>query len=525
MMNVLITDDEVHIRSGLRFKVDWEKEGFIIAGEASNGIEALEILKKKEIDIVLTDVRMPIMDGIELARRCSIEYPGIKVIVLSGYSDYEYVRGTMKEGVRDYLLKPVAPDELVDSLRKIRIEVEQERRKTAESARIKRMMLNQLEEIQNQFLLYLVKEGAAAQPFVSERLRQLKLDGLADSGYSAQFVTVEIRGRDRERVKELRHSFQLICREISGKYEGTYAFYDPAYFNMIHYIHIIDPNESGVPLKLAKRTQRAVREWLKLETVIGIGNIISGIEGLKDGYISALLSWSRSTLGEQSQILESEHPSEGGIEYSPDLERKLTEAIEQANIHMFHDRLSGILLSCKSVQTFSFTAHRVLFLLSTIGKTYSVKSREFLDSTWECQQGIWSLAPQKKVESQLVQTASLLIDKVKHVRYSSGKTIVDSVREYLDLHYANEISLSMLSELFHINSAYLSETFKNQIGQNFSDYLVKLRMEKACSLLKDQHIKIIDIANMTGYSNAGYFSTVFKKHFGITPVEYRNKIQ
>src|SRR3954468_3316348 len=125
MLKVIITDDEIQIRKGLRMKVDWEAEGFDIAGEASNGKEALELLRNLEIDLVITDMRMPIMDGLELAKRCQQEFPKVKVIVLSGYSDFELVRGSMKEGVKDYLLKPVAPDELVEALQKIRKEIEE----------------------------------------------------------------------------------------------------------------------------------------------------------------------------------------------------------------------------------------------------------------------------------------------------------------------------------------------------------------------------------------------------------------
>ena len=136
MMKVLITDDEIQIRKGLRLKVDWEEEGFQIVEEASNGKEALEILQTMDIDIVITDMRMPIMDGVELAKHCHQEFPHVKVIVLSGYSDFDYVRNSMQQGVKDYLLKPVAPDELVEALRKIRKEVEEEKRKQVEIAQM-----------------------------------------------------------------------------------------------------------------------------------------------------------------------------------------------------------------------------------------------------------------------------------------------------------------------------------------------------------------------------------------------------
>jgi two-component system response regulator YesN len=206
MLKVLITDDEMQIRQGLRMKVDWEEEGFEIVGEASNGLEALEFLRSVKVEVVITDMRMPIMDGLELARQCQQEFPHIKVVVLSGYSDFDYVRGSMKEGVKDYLLKPVAPDELEETLKKIRKEAEEEKKKQAEAAQMRRLALTQLQEVQEQYLLYLVKEEWLEPAMVRERLRQLQLEELINERAEFQFITVEIRGsrEDTNRLKELR---------------------------------------------------------------------------------------------------------------------------------------------------------------------------------------------------------------------------------------------------------------------------------------------------------------------------------
>ena len=133
------------------------------------------------------------------------------------------------------------------------------------------------------------------------------------------------------------------------------------------------------------------------------------------------------------------------------------------------------------------------------------------------------LNSQDKVIETLLQLAQLIIEKIRLARFSNKK-IIDSIRHYVDQHFASEVSLTTLSNLFHINSAHLSETFKSHVGQNFSEYLVHLRMEKAKHLLKEDQLKIIDVANLVGFSNSGYFSTVFKKQFGQTPVEFRNSI-
>jgi two-component system, response regulator YesN len=528
MMKVIITDDEIQIRKGLRMKVDWEEEGFQIVGEASNGRDTLELLGTMDIDLVITDMRMPIMDGMELAKRCQQEFPKVKVIVLSGYSDFEYVRGSMKEGVKDYLLKPVAPDELVEALRKIRKEIEEERRKQVETARMRQLVLTQLQEVQEQYLLYLVKEEWLQLNLVIERLRQLQLEELVKENVVVQFFTVEIRESfgNPNRVKELWVPFQMLCKEVSKEHTGTFSFYDPSYANMIHFLQLIDSERVNDTSRLVESVQRNVKKLLNLETVIGIGNVVTGLATFKTGYISSLLAWSQSQLGSQSQIIDAAITKEEVFEFSPDLERKLTNAIENINFEAFKENIQTLLRGNgnQSILSFSFAANRLLFLLGSLARKYDIETKDIQKTIWNCQQSIWELNSQGKVIENLLQLAQLIIEKVRMARFSNGKLIVDSVRHYLDQHYASEISLTLLSELFHINSAHLSETFKNYVGQNFSDYLVNLRMDKAQQFLRDKELKIIDVANLVGFSNSGYFSTVFKKHFGQTPVEFRNSL-
>ncbi len=144
---------------------------------------------------------------------------------------------------------------------------------------------------------------------------------------------------------------------------------------------------------------------------------------------------------------------------------------------------------------------------------------------WNCQLGIWELTSRERVKGELLELAGVITEKVSETRHSpNGTAIVENVRQYMDRHYANEISLTSLAEQFHINSAYLSEMFKELVGQNFSDYLVNLRMDKARALLKDEQLKIIEIAHLVGYSNSGYFSTVFKRRFGQKPLDYRKSM-
>lgn len=522
-MKVLITDDEIQIRKGLRLKVDWEEEGFQLVEEASNGLEALEILQTQDIDIVITDMRMPIMDGVELAKRCHQEFPHVKVIVLSGYSDFDYVRNSLQQGVKDYLLKPVAPDELVEALRKIRKEIEEEKRKQNEISQMTRLVHSHLQELQEQFILHLAKEERLQLPIVIERLQQLQLEELANE--KVQFLTVEIRERHNpNRLEELRVPFQLLCKEIAQQEKATYVFTDPSFPNMVQFLQLVGSNSSAAN-HFVLQIQQNVNKLLKLETVIGIGTIVNGLTEFRSGYISSLLAWSQSQLGAKSQIIDQTTASEEVFDFSPDFERRISKSIENVDFAAFKDNLQMVLdgTDGRSVMSFSFGANQVLFMLGSLAKKYDVETKDIQNTIWNCQQNIWKLYSQHKVKEDLIQLASLIIEKVRLARFSNKK-LIDSIRHYVDQHYASEISLTTLSALFHINSAHLSETFKHQVGHNFSDYLVNLRMNHAKQLLKDKQLKIIDVSNLVGFSNSGYFSTVFKKHVGQTPVEFRNSI-
>jgi two-component system response regulator YesN len=251
--------------------------------------------------VVITDMRMPIMDGVELAKRCHAEFPHIKVVVLSGYSDFEYVKNSMKQGVKDYLLKPVAPDELVETLRKIRKEVEEEKRKKVEIAQMNRLVHSHLQEVQEQYILHLAKEERLQLSIVRERLQQLQLEELADENKKVQFLTVEIREvHGQIRLEELRIPFQLLCKEIAQEQAGTYVFTDPSYTNMVQFLQLNPASTS----ELVERIQQSVKTLLKLETVIGIGTVVNGLTEFRTGYISSLLAWSQSQLGSKSQIMD-----------------------------------------------------------------------------------------------------------------------------------------------------------------------------------------------------------------------------
>ncbi|MGO4376007.1 response regulator, partial [Paenibacillus sp. MCAF20] len=198
-------DDEAGVRGSIKAKIDWQAAGFRIDAEASNGEEALALLMNRPLpDVLLTDIRMPQMDGIALIDACKRLYPSLKIVVLSGYSDYVYMQAAIQAGVKDYLLKPVGRKELSELLAKLAAEIETEQ--AGERLRYADRMQReqQLQELQEQLLLRLVKEQFLGQSMIRERLEQLHMSSLADERRYVRFVTAEMRvpegrwGEDRE---------------------------------------------------------------------------------------------------------------------------------------------------------------------------------------------------------------------------------------------------------------------------------------------------------------------------------------
>ncbi|MGP4060388.1 response regulator transcription factor [Halobacillus sp. H74] len=523
VLNIMIVDDEKQIRNGLRMKIDEQKLELSIVEEASNGREALKKLNEIPIDILITDVKMPGMDGVELVKKCKeMNFKG-KMLVLSGYSDYEYVRHTMKEGVKDYLLKPVDPEELEEVLIKLRSEIEEDIRLTREKKDLRSLVSSQLQEVKEKYLLHLVKEDWFDQEAKGHRLRQLKMEELTEEHAKFQFVAIEIRGKGNREdlIDQLWLPFRMMCREIAEKYDNVYFFYDQNYTRMAHFLFQLQHDDKEEVYEVIHEVQHYTNEYLRLGTVVGIGALIEGLGELKNGFISSIMSWSQSQINSYSQVVDGSG-RQNLIEFPPQVERRLINAVEQLDYKTFHENVVNILNGDDgSIFTFSFASNRILLLLQSFITKYGIESRRIQSLFWECQQNIWNMTSYKKVLAKLLELATKIMEYIKDTRISNGQSIIESVQRYIHQHYSDDISLTDVADLFHMNSSYLSDLFKRHTGNNFSDYVTRTRMEKAKEFLKDPHLKVTEVAFMVGFSNSGYFSTVFKKYYEQSPLEFR----
>ncbi|UJF36110.1 response regulator transcription factor [Paenibacillus hexagrammi] len=535
MYSLMLVDDEAGVRNSIKAKIDWRAAGYTIDAEASSGLEAMQLLSEgRQPDVMMTDIRMPQMNGIELIKACKEKYPHMRIIVLSGYSDYEYMKAAIQYGVKDYLLKPVIRSELTALLQKLadELEADRARERQQDQEELKNHQLFQM--MQEQVIWQLVKDEWFSLPVVQERLQQVQLDFLSEEQVKAQFVTVEMRipqGRldDGSQRKDLLYlALLLLCRETAEKKGHVYPFYDVSHPAMVHFLIPIEEESNrnqGFVDSFVHDIKRNIRSYLRVDSVSGIGEPIKGLKQFKHGYASSMLAWSLSTV-KSGKTDERHHMSQLANAFSPEAERKLMQSIENLDMHSFTKQVHELFSDHHDTPMFVFTfvMLRLILMFSAIAKKFELGDPSLQTYLWNCQMSVRDYQSREQVMEQLHDMARLVMEQVKKTRFSSGQQMTEAIRKYVDENFCYELTLSSLADMFHLNETYLSGLFKQQAGATFSDYVTRLRLQKAVELLKENELKLTDIATLVGYSSSSYFSTAFKKWYGKGPKEYRDEL-
>lgn len=534
MYNVLIVDDEQQVRQGLKLKVNWNEIGYQIIGEAMDGREALELLDALPVHVMITDIKMPIMSGLELLKRASAQYPTLKIVVLSGFDDFHYVKAALQSSARDYLLKPFVRSELKTIMAKLHEELELENKRDLQQSEERLILRQTLPAACEKLLLELISdEGEEHLLALRNDIKALQLAHLLDENAGFRILSVDMRlphGRLEEEAAQfglLRLAFQLSCRDLAQDKAYSHKvipFHHPVYPNMMHYLLVTDAaaEEERIVQSLCGEIHSRLRKYLRIETVVAIGDPIRGLAHVRQAYLSALLAWSRSKAGSFSQTVMAERSGDSPDLMPPDMEKRLHNLIEHADLERFMDVIEHAMqageVSLRDIQSYMM---RIVLLLDQAvtrnGLGMEGKRNVMLPITE------WKFNSTQAAVAYLRELSGHVFEEIRRSRSTGGTIVVEGVRHYLDTQYMQEIRLASLAEQFHVNTTYLSELFKKHTGTTFSDYLAQVRIRKAAELLTDPKLRLADIAELTGFANASYLSSVFKKTYGVSPNEYRSQ--
>lgn len=527
MLRVVLADDENKVILLMQKLIDWDALGYEIVGIANDGIGALQLVKEKQPDLLITDIRMPGYDGLELIRCAKELQPKLHSIIISGYRQFEYAQSALKYGVEDYLLKPLKQEELEDILLRVK-------EKLGKDAKLQ-FQLKKSGEHRQDGLLRLLKTAAETQAsFLSAAQASEEYGFHFGKGvYFAALVKPDIpypKQHKNEYQIMMHHALEIVRREtallslecaVAGQTEGI------AVLIYLQDYKAIDVKQCFTKIRKEIEKQRDL--FWEIQCTISIGSRVPCLEQAALSMQQAL--WlCRDRLCHPHHWYDAETQNlDCSVHYQMDTAQKkrFEEAAEYLDADRFTQELKNsyaCLLQAEPLNGqilqdwFSQTLEASLYGMQQNSKV----EEHFLESM---QENFWRCTDMHDVFFLLQQSIQQQITQLRTERAKQELKPITEAKRYIQQHYQEALRLEEVSRLVGFNTTYFSVLFKNETGQNFMDYLTELRINKSKELLCSNAGSIQDVAEQVGYRDLKYFSRLFKKITGVSPSDYRKLYQ
>ena len=528
MLKVLIVDDEVWICKLIQHSIDWESLQLEPVAFAHDGAEALEKIKELHPDIVISDVRMPVLDGCALANIVKDMQDPPRMIMISGYQDFEYVQSAIKCGVVDYLLKPYDEDQLYQVLKKLSHEVQVKSQKEIETKNVHIQLSNSMIKLRDMFLNNLIFNKQL--PSSAEQIEQDFQFGFVDGIFQILVTRLDSLHGDPDNQQLLTYVRNLMNNALSEIDCISYSYiHQKNIITIINYTadSMIDINNEME--KVLKAFASDTRISKNISFTLGIGSQMNELSRVADSWQQAADSVSCRILFGTDKVYDIQRM---GLEYvswknllTAEKESQFVRAVKSFNTKeiqsfveaVFEPLIAQNLLHPRSVMDLC-EAIISLFMNSVrqieIADDKIIGSENFVQEVHDCQN-------LKEIPAALLAAIVRAVEHYEKICKNKTSKPVLLAQEYVRAHYKEQIHLPDVAKVVFLHPYYFSDMFKNEVGISFSDYLTEYRMDRAKELLKNQQFKIKDINEMVGYSDSKSFSKIFKKVVGLTPQEYR----
>lgn len=535
MLKILVVDDEKFIRKGVTRIVGDMGEDYQIIGEASNGVEAIEIISTEKPDIVVTDIKMPKMDGIELVKHLELKYPEIKKIMLSGFDEFNYVRESMRSGAVDYLLKPIDEAQFAVLLKKIDEDINLENERKLNSINLNIKLNESLPLLKDQFIQELVCEGRhMTEAGIEEKLKyyNIRIDKgiyyiLIISIDNYRYLYQEL-GAEQSKI----NSFILrnITEESVAKHTSNFSFIDDT--DLVIVCSINEESRSRIN-DISAEIFNNLSKFTDLRFTISIGMPVGSLARLKESYDSAhsLLRYRFYNKASSLMRFDEERAPfnmnkiQGLVDHFED---RLKSCIEVAGINQAAEIIDEFCSKLEEIHTEQQEAVKafvdIYFKIQLANARFKEAVDEAFVFNYSYAKVLYLFDTLDMVNSYTNKVYGEILKKLSVIVKRKDKRIIEVVKEYIKDHYSEDLTLNRLADVAYVNPNWLSEIFKSQTGESFVDYFTRVRIEKAKELLKDIRVKTYEVGELVGYGDAAYFSKVFKKVVGVSPSEYRNLI-
>ncbi len=527
-IRVVLADDEPIIIKGLRKLIDWEELGLEIVGQAYDGRALLEAIEQLKPDIIISDITMPHMSGIDIIREINDRALPVKVIFISAYQEFSYAKDAVAFGAVDYLVKPVSKLELEKVLMKAASLIGQ---KDEELRRMDKLLHLEQRSRNDELQEWLVKLTG----------RLLSLQGSAYYTLQSRFpgplhsiVIVEIdrTSEDTEswpaqETKLVDFALENVLTELMTEYGQGQVF-----FKSNRHVMWINHLEKEKPIGLAYEIKDTISSYIKLKVTMGVGHPVSHISLLADSYDQAELALQLKYYQGLNRVIlyepiEQRHDVDSELYvYQSKVIRELSSNEWGAAVHTLERLLDTIVTATIGNQELSISTcfSSILYIIQEVKKS----GIQMLDSGFEIHDLQKRLSDYDTFAEMKLGIMTILEELHRHIDDKSGnkdKMVMAKVTQYIDEHYAEEITLESVSAIAFMNPYYFSSFFKKHMNQNFKAYVTELRMQHAIRMLSQTDMMVYEIAEKVGYNNPRHFSDMFKKLYGKLPQEFKQSLK
>ena len=499
LTRIMLVDDEMLLRNGLRYLLDWAAEGFEIVAEASNGEEALRLARSLRPSIVLTDVVMPRMNGIDLTRKLKEEFPDIHIVVLSSYDQFDYVKALFKLGVVDYLLKPAMNrEELLKLLNTLRGSI------PAQKA------LSTPDELLGEMLFHRGDDSY---------IEQFQKRGVSFQSNQPFWL---LCAKDREPRRNALSEAQEALRCVFGAFPCAHCVTGDRYL-----LALLQNENAQTEAQFAQLYAPRLAS-LSGRLVFALPPAFDSLRGLTDAYESA----------RQILALNFYHPDHllltgDGLprEARQGKENGVTAALDRLSPKALAESYRWLIEDAAALSTPDEYALKSFIKDSLHAFLQKMKAQGYDTKTLEQEKLVLFRRLQDTPDVAQFMTLTLEIcDRLQIImntqKQPASHQLATLMKEYIEAHYQEELKLSELAEQFHINYSYCSSLFCRETGKHFTDYVNEVRVRHAQRLLKEPGRTVRECGELAGFITQGYFSRIFKETIGVTPKHYQqqNKI-
>lgn len=529
LYSVLLVDDEEEVFQVIMKKLDWKSMGFRVAGYARNGVEALEMAEELQIDVVMTDIKMPYMDGLTFSKKLKELYPKTKIIIFSGFDEFDYAREAIKVEAEEYILKPVDSNELREIFERIKVNLDKELDEKRNIDKLREYYMESLPVLQENFYISLL-DGRISKDQIEKYAVNYQID-LKGPCYIATILHISAMAAAEDHVPIDPFLMaiavkKLVEEQLSGVWDSRTCIY---LGDILVITQLEDEDSVARFTDTMDQICRMAKRICNARVTAGIGHFCDQPDQLPLSYQGAKNAVSYRVLygtARAINIAEIDPQENVDIPWEEAFIQKIFREVKMGEEEALRGAV-GEFAAQVAVSKMSLQKYRLLLMeLITEIFRFAGNNQINLDAIFgeDCDiyNQVLQLESTGALREWLEESCMKMQRKVLHERQDTTKSFVTKAMEYVKEHYSDQdLSIEMICGYLSVSAAYFSTVFKKETGKTFINYLTDYRMDKALGLLMEKNEKTYIIAEKVGYSDPNYFSYAFKKQFGMSPSKYR----